>query len=496
VPGFPAAVIDLGSNSARVVVFRKAGGGVLEVVADEHISLKLIREIGKDGRLSPAGFDKTLRVLRDFRRIADSAGARRLLAFGTSALRDAKNGEEFRAAAMRECGVKLEIMSAAEEAQAGFVGAVYGLPVTDGLMFDIGGGSAQITQFQNRRRRRACSVPLGALRVSDEFLKSDPPSPREIRKLRSHVAAVLHDAGITRLGDDEMVIATGGTVRNLAKVDSRRSAYPISRLHGYELGRNRLRELERILSSRSVAERKDLSGLNSSRAESILGGCIVAEGILTASGCDSFLVAGQGLREGVVLDTMVERLPTPERVRDQSMQELASRFSSCEPLRSARRRTIALSLYDCLEKSDDALVREMLGHAAGVLDIGRSIDFYRLHEHTAAIIRASALLGFSHLEIALLSSIVELGDPDGWDPALCSPPLDPDDFDALERAGVLLSLAGTIEERRLPGRASAAACSVRGRSFVLAESGMKAWKDDQLATRFRKAFGKDLKIVA
>ncbi len=492
---FPAAVIDLGSNSARVVVFRKAGGGVLEVVADEHISLKLIREIGKDGRLSTAGFDKTLRVLRDFRRIADAAGAQRLLAFGTSALRDAKNGDEFRAAAAKECGVKLEIMSAIEEAQAGFVGAVYGLPVIDGLMFDIGGGSVQITHFQNRRRRRACSLPLGALRVSDDFLKSDPPSPREIRKLRAHVAAVLHEANIKELGDDEMVIGTGGTVRNLAKVDSRSAEYPIPRLHGYELDRGALRNLERILSSRSAAERKDLSGLNSSRAESILGGCIVAEGILAASGCDSFLVAGQGLREGAVLDTMVERLPAPVRVREQSMQELASRFSSCEPLRSARRRAISLSLYDCLEKDADPLMREMLGHAAAVLDIGRSIDFYRLHEQTAAIVRASALLGFSHLEVALLSSIVELGDNEGWDPALCSPPLDPDDFEALERAGVLLCLAGAIEERRLPGRAAPAACSVRGRSFVLAETGMKAWKDDQLSTRFRKAFGKDLKIA-
>jgi exopolyphosphatase/guanosine-5'-triphosphate,3'-diphosphate pyrophosphatase len=492
---FPAAVIDLGSNSARVVVFRKAGGGVLEVVADEHISLKLIREIGKDGRLSAAGFERTLRVLRDFRRIADSAGAQRLLAFGTSALRDAKNGAEFRAAAARECGVKLEIMSAAEEAQAGFVGAVYGLPVTDGLMFDIGGGSVQITHFQNRRRRRACSLPLGALRVSDDFLRSDPPSPREIRKLRAHIASVLREADIGALGDDEMVIGTGGTVRNLAKVDSRRGEYPISRLHGYELGRGQLRELERILSSRTVAQRKDLSGLNSSRAESILGGCIVAEGILTASGCDSFLVAGQGLREGVVLDTMVERLPAPMRVREQSMHEIASRFSSCEPLRAARRRAIVLSLYDCLEKDDDPLMREMLGHAAGVLDIGRSIDFYRLHEHTAAILRASALLGFSHTEIALLSSIVELGDPDGWDPAPFSPPLDSDDFDALERAGVLLCLAGVIEERRLPGRAAPAACSLRGKSFTLAETGMKAWKDDQLSNRFRKAFGKELKVI-
>lgn len=493
---FPAAVIDVGSNSARVVVFRKGAGGVLEVVADEHVSLQLIRELDKSGRLPKAAFERTLRVLRDFRQIADAAGARSMLAFGTAALREARNGDELRTRAAAECGVRMEIMSPQSEARAGFLGAVYGLPVTDGLVFDIGGGSLQVTWYENRRKRKSCSLPLGALRVSDDYLTSDPPSAGQVRKLRAHVARALEDAEVPRLKRGQTVVGTGGTVRNLAKLDARRWDYPIPRLHGYVISRGRLRELTSILVSRTSAARMSLPGLNASRADSIAGGSIVAEAVLKASGCDRFLVAGQGLREGIVLDSLLERLPRPERVRARSIAELAERFTSCEPSRAKRRTSLALSLYDQLEPYPEAILREMLTHASAILDIGRSVDYYRLHAHTATIVRASTLLGFSHHELGLLSSIIEMSDTDGWDPRRCTPPLREDDYDSLERSGVLLCLADAIERRRLPGRASAALCRVRGRSLVLEEPCLVAWNDPLLAARFRNAFGKELKVAA
>lgn len=483
----------MGSNSARVVVFRKGAGGVLDVIADEHISLQLIRELDRNRRLPKAAIDRSIRVLRDFRRVAEAAGAQRILAFGTAAMREATNGDEFRARAARESGIKMQIMEPAAEAHAGFLGAVYGLPVTSGIVFDIGGGSLQITQFRDRREKKACSLPLGALRISDEFLSSDPPSTRQVRKLRAYVAGAMAGAEVPRLKAGESVVGTGGAVRTLAKIDSRRWTYPISRLHGYELTKSRLRELTAMLLSSTVEERTSISGLKAARADSIAGGAIVAEAVLEASRSTRFLVAGQGLREGVVLDALLERLPKVERVREHSVAVLAARFSTCEAARAARRRAIACSLYDCLEPYPDPILREMLEHAASVLDVGRSVDYYRMHTHAAAIVRASALLGFSHREVALLSSIVELADRDGWDPSRASPPLKADDYDALERAGVILALAEAIETRRLPGRPAPAAGGVRGRSFVVEEPGLEAWEDPALAARFRKAFGKELR---
>lgn len=489
----PIAVIDVGSNSARVVVFRQNSGGVLEVVADQHVSLQLIREVREHGKLTQPAIDRTLRVLKDFRFMAESAGARKILAFGTAALREAANGDEFRARVQADCAIRLDIMGPEAEGQAGFLGAVYGLPVRDGLVFDIGGGSLQVTHYRNRNRRRTCSLPLGALRVSDDFLASDPPGNGQVRRLREHIAAMFSEAGIPRLQAGEAVVGTGGTVRNLAKIDSRSRDYPIPRLHGYELTRRRLDEITAMLLAKTIEERASISGLNTSRADSIVGGCLVAEAVLEISHSDRLLVAGQGLREGIVLGSVLGDLPQPKEVRAQSVEGLAARFQ-CDADRTARRRELALSLYDRLEPFPDLLMREMLEHATSLIEIGRSVDYYRLHEHTASIVRVSALLGFSHREVALLSSLIEMADRSGWDPRRCAPPLEKNDFDQLERAGVLMALAEAIEQRRPPGPASPATGRMRGEAFVLDEDVLQAWEDSRLESRFRKAFDKELRV--
>ena len=486
-------VIDLGSNSARVVVFRTGDFGVLDVMADEHVSLQLIRGLDKDRRLGEETIERALRLLADFRRLAESAGATKIFAFGTAALREATNKSVLLDRARKESGIRLEILDGSGEGRAGFLGAVYGLPVEDGLVFDVGGGSLQITQFRGRVQKRTVSLPLGALRVSDEFLRADPPSPGQIRKLRAHVHRLLGEARIAKLSEGQSVVGTGGTVRNLAKVDARRWEYPISRLHGYTLTHLRLRELTGLFLGRDVTARGGLPGLNRSRADSIVGGAIVAESVLEFSGAKHFLVAGQGMREGVVLGATGGKLPPSDRVRATSVAAFAARFAICDPVRAKRLGRIVWSLYDQLEPYPEPSWREMLGHAAALHDVGRSIDFYRLESHTAAMIRASGLAGFSHRGIALLSSMVEMSQEDGWNPRRCSPPVGEDDYDPLERAGVLLGLANAIEQRRLAGRSVAVTGRSTGREFVLREEGLKSWDNASLARRFREAFGKELK---
>lgn len=490
------AVIDLGSNSSRIVVFRVMPGGVLDVLADEHVSLQLIRGLDGQRRLKDDVMDRALSLLRDFRHLAEAAGAGRIHAFGTAALREAKNNGDLLARARKESGIRLEILDGPGEGRAGFLGAVYGLPVNDGFVFDIGGGSLQVTHYRDRRQVRSCSLPLGALRLCDEFLTSDPPSSGQVKKLRAHVQRLLAGAKIGKLAHGHVVVGTGGTVRNLAKVDSRRWDYPIPRLHGYDLTYGRLRELTAMFLGRDSAARSSIAGLNRSRADSIVAGCIAAECVLEACGGSHFLVAGQGMREGSVLAAMGGRLPSPDKVRATAVASFAARFSSCDAKRAARRSRLLLSLYDQLEPYPDPTWREMLGHASSLLDAGRSIDYYRLHTHSAAMVRSSGLAGFSHRGIAIVSSILEMADRDGWDPHRCTPPLVEDDYDALERAGVLLCLADAIEQRRPPGPPSAAKGRATGRAFVIREASLTDWRDPDFAKRFRDAFGRELQATA
>src|SRR5438270_12856360 len=219
VEGQTLGVIDIGSNSGRVMVARVREAAHLDVLGDARSSLRLVRDVAKGGQLSTETIERTLGILRGFVAVATCAGADRTVAVATAAVREASNGEAFIERTRQELGVAVEIADGAEEAQLGFLGAVHGLPIEHGIVLDVGGGSLQLVHFRDRRMLRSWSLKLGALRLSDRFLRSDPPSRGEMRALKAHVYEFLEQAGVSPLLPDERMVGTGGTVRNLAMVD-------------------------------------------------------------------------------------------------------------------------------------------------------------------------------------------------------------------------------------------------------------------------------------
>ena len=213
------AVIDVGSNSGRVVVYTRDEAGQLRLLAGARAPLRLVREVDCRHALGPEAAERLLEALRDFRAIARGAGARRIAAVATAAMRDAEDGPDLLRRVKRELGIALEIIDGRREALYGVVGALHGLPLRDGLLFDLGGGSLQRTRFRARRPGRAVSLPLGALRISQSFLQHDPPTPAELRRLRRHVRRLLEGAGLEPLREGQALVGTGGTLRNLAEVD-------------------------------------------------------------------------------------------------------------------------------------------------------------------------------------------------------------------------------------------------------------------------------------
>ena len=237
----PFAVLDVGSNSARMIVFRLREGEHLDVLEDARSPLRLARELRDGDELGADAIDRTIETLRDFRAVADGAGADRILAIATSAVRDAIDGQILLDRA-KEIGVTLDIIDGDTEARLGFVGAMHDLAVTSGATLDLGGGSAEISRFQDRRLERTWVFEIGSLRMSDRFLNGDPPSASQLRRLRRFVAESL-PAEIGRLGNGEEMVGIGGTVRNLAKIDMRRTEHPLHLLHGYQLPADRLESL-------------------------------------------------------------------------------------------------------------------------------------------------------------------------------------------------------------------------------------------------------------
>ncbi|HYN06510.1 MAG TPA: Ppx/GppA phosphatase family protein [Vicinamibacterales bacterium] len=490
---FPVAVIDIGSNSGRVVVLELDRAGHLRLLTGSRAPLRLVHDVDERRRLSLESMARTLDAVRDFHAIAAGAGARRIVAVATAAIRDARNGRALMDRIRRELGVRVDIIDGIAEARFGFAGAVRGLPVASGLLFDLGGGSMQISQFRQRRLGAAASLPLGALRLSEAFLESDPPRPREIRRLRDHVWKHLKRARVSRLRGREGLVGTGGTLRNLAKIDRSAHRYPITRVHGYVLSLDRLHEVVQHLSATRQKNRDEIAGLSADRADSIVGGAVAIETLMEFVRARGILVSGQGVREGIALDLLKMRVASPEVVKEASLASLVSRFDGWNAEAARRRRAVASALVRALEPRATAAIVEALDHGARLLDLGRSLDFFERHKHVADILLATELNGFTHEELAFVSDLVRRAGDRHADPEMLSPLVEPSDLAGLNRGAIILALADEIERRCPRGRPIAVSCKV-GREVRVSVPLLPAWRANDLGHRFERAFGKQLLV--
>jgi exopolyphosphatase/guanosine-5'-triphosphate,3'-diphosphate pyrophosphatase len=329
---------------------------------------------------------------------------------------------------------------------------------------------------------------LGGLRLSERFLPSDPPTGKEADALREHLNEALEEAGIPALQADERLIATGGTVRNLAKVDRHRRTYPIPRLHGYVLTRKRVEDMAEMLAARRSSRRRQVPGLNADRADSIVGGAFASLATMVRVGAEELWVSGQGLREGIALDALGIEVPPVGAARRASVAAMAGRFATWDPERAHRRTRIALQLSASLDPDAGAKWRERLEHGATLLDVGRSIDYYRRFEHTADVITHGDLAGFTHRKLALLAAMVRFAGDQRVRIERYRPLLTADDRPAVERSSAILELADEIERRLAPGDPGHVEIDERGRLVVLTAPVFDPWRRRELAGRFAKAF--------
>ena len=444
-------VIDIGSNSGRISIIEAGAGGHLEIIADARFPLRLVHESAAQGRLSDAAVARVAEALRAFLAIARSAGVQTVVAVATAAVRESSNRREFVSRVAAETGVRLEILDGDAEARYMFAGAVQGLPVDSGLVIDIGGGSVEICHFRDRRPLRQWTLPLGALRLSDRFLVTDPPRPSEQGRLRQHALATIVAAGVPPLRPGEQLVGTGGTLRNLAKIDRAQRTYPITRLHGYQLNRADLDVAVDTLATRPVTRRRRVTGLSDERADSIVGGALCAQVLLDALSADHLVLSGRGLREGVALERLGLQVRSAAEVRRSSIEALARRFTTWDGAAAQLRSSLATSLIDKLDPAAAPPMQEILEHAALLVDIGRSVDYYSRWEQAARIVASSDIYGFSHRDIVLISAVLEKAGTDRVRLPGYLSVLSTQDHAQVDRLAMILTLADELGHRLNPG---------------------------------------------
>jgi exopolyphosphatase/guanosine-5'-triphosphate,3'-diphosphate pyrophosphatase len=489
----PVAIIDIGSNSARIVAYARDPAGRLRILASSRAALRLVEGLDAKRRLGKVAIARALEVLRDFSGIARGAGARRIVAVATAAMREASDAHTLLERAGSELAIEIRIIDGEAEGRYGFLGGARGLPVESGLLFDMGGGSLQLSRFENRAIGAVTSLPLGALRLALAFLKSDPPRHRQVRAVLSHVKEVLETARIAPLGGEEVLVGTGGTIRNLAKIDREGRRYPIARVHGYSLKRRRVARIAALLADRRLEDRARVPGLSDERADSIVAGAFAIDALMRFVRADRVLVSGFGVREGLAYSLWSEGVPTIGATQEASVASLSSRFWGVDPRRGARRAGVADALLRAIERNLTAEIRQALSFAARLLDIGATVDFFDRHRHAADIVLETELDGFSHRQIAIISAVIRCaGKEEESDAERYSPLLHARDFNAVRRASVVLALAEDIEARLPEGVSADVGAHVSRRHVRIDVPALLGWRPQRLGFRFARVFGRGL----
>jgi exopolyphosphatase/guanosine-5'-triphosphate,3'-diphosphate pyrophosphatase len=302
------AVIDLGSNSFRMVVFAPADGSWGR--AEELSSAVRIGEgMASSGRLSEAAMVRALETLETFTALCERQGLdeHTVDAVATSAIREAENGGEFLDRVRVSTGLDVRVLSREQEARYGYLAAVNSTSLTDGCVLDLGGGSLQLVRVAGRLARESGSWRLGAVRMTERFLSDPGPAKRgQLKALQAHVARKLERApwlGTT----GRHLVGLGGTVRNLAAAAERAVGLPADEVQGFVIGRDALEDLIARLAALPAAERSQVPGIKQARADIVLAGALVIQGVMRASDFDRLEVTGAGLREGIFFERQLVR---------------------------------------------------------------------------------------------------------------------------------------------------------------------------------------------
>lgn len=400
-------IIDLGSNTARLMVMRYRAGHHYQHLDELREVVRLSEGMGASGILRAEPFERGLQALRTFRSYLDANAVDDVRATATSAVRQARNGEAFVVAAKEGTGVALEVLSGEEEARFGALAVANSLDVADAVVFDLGGGSIQLSHLRGRHFAGGASLPLGAVRMTEAFLKADPPDGRALEALRRHVREELAPQ-LAGLPEDLPVVGMGGSLRNLANVVQARAGYRPELLHGYRLERVALDALVGELAAMPVVARRNVKDLNRDRADIIVAGGVVLSETLAAMGADVVTISGQGLREGLFYPYLFpEGDHLASDVRDFSILNLMREYYD-NPAHNDHVRLLALELFDQTAPLHGlgAEARALLRAAALVHDIGMAVDYYAHHKHGMYLVMGRALPGFSHREQVLIALLV------------------------------------------------------------------------------------------
>ncbi|MFL2099988.1 Ppx/GppA family phosphatase [Desemzia sp. FAM 23989] len=406
-------LIDIGSNTVRLVIFETDAYYNIKELQNIKTPARLYLYLSEDKVLSQEGIDKLTEIMQSFKKVAIQYEVDTLMPVATAAIRQSKNQQEILEHIKEETGIKITLLAEEQEAYYGNYAVLHSINSKNGITIDIGGGSTEITYFENKKILHSISFPFGVVTLKELFFDGKAHNDsKAIKNAKKFIAEQFNS--LPWIQNKEVpIIAIGGSARNIANIHQRMIEYPIAGVHAYQMTRDNLQDTLNILEKSDTDELNDLDGLSRDRTDIILPANLVFNALFDAVAASTFIFSNKGLREGVVMEYLNIHHNNPfslTEIRQQTVGRTAQSYN-IPPMVARQRVSIADKLLSVLEKEGIIEVNDYwenyLRSSAYLYYIGSYIDNDAQSQNTFYILSNSNLPGLNHKErviLALLAS--------------------------------------------------------------------------------------------
>ncbi|MFM7520976.1 MAG: HD domain-containing protein [Planctomycetota bacterium] len=406
--------IDIGSNSVRLIVAEALRGGNYRIIDEEREPTRLGRSVSTTGRLDDESMARTVQALGSFRQIAAGYQVTALRTIATCAVREAANGAEFCRRVRGEVGLDVEVITAEREARLAFASVANAIDLAgrNVVVADIGGGSTEIVYATGTLIDAIFTTPLGAVRLTEAFAVGDAVGAEAFAALEGEIASCLKKRTTRPPFAPQLLVGSGGTFTTLAELvmaAKRESDLPVA---GYRVSHAEIRHLLDRLRKTPLRARRELPGMTPDRADIIIAGLSIIDGLLKRFRCNTVVVHTRGVRDGLLREMIDEALgsaagPTDLAGQREAAIERLAAVCSGEAEHGRQVAHLAGRLFEQLatplglEPGD----RELLQWAARLQDVGYVINYDQHHKHSYHLIRNARLPGMRPQDLEIVANV-------------------------------------------------------------------------------------------
>lgn len=399
------AVIDLGSNSVRMIIMKVYRDRSYKMIDHAKEMVRLSEGMGEDNTLKPDAMRRTLHTLKLFKKSIAVHAVDQVFTIATAAVRNASNQRFFLDKMKRETGFDFDVISGDQEGYYDYLGVINTIQIDDCVIIDTGGASTELVLVKNRQVENVISLPYGAVVLTEKFAAKHEKTQAAVEKFMeeqfNEIAWLEEAAGLP-------VVGLGGSIRTLAKIGRKENGFVIETLHNYEMSLRKVTATYRKVVDTEVQERRYIPGVAKERGDIIAAGLVPVKVLMKILHSDKLIISGNGLREGVfyknylkgckyrIQDVLTHSIDNILKNYDANMQH-------CYHVQK-----LALSLFDQTQTLHGlgAEERRLLGAAALLHDIGMYVDYYNHHKHGFYLILNTRLYGLCHRELVMCAFIV------------------------------------------------------------------------------------------